>query len=131
MHLKFQRNINAHLKTKRHNTNKKQTMTIADETVEVGGGDGGSSNSLNEVGFVRDTGEKGRPGVHFLVTTERPIKYKLAKRICKFIYSCHICCQYFRSAGLLRRHREGKDHISKYRNLKRHQTMRKRFLKKN
>ena len=128
--MKFQRNVNSHLKTKRHQRNKKERMVTSDETVEIESGQSRDSNNLEEMGFVRDVGEKGRPGVHFLVTTEKPVKYKVAKRMCRFMYSCQLCCQYFRSVGLLRRHREGKEHVKNYRNLKRHQRMRKKFLKK-
>ena len=128
--MKFQRNVNSHLKTKRHQRNKKERMVTSDETVEVESGQSRDSNNLEEMGFVRDVGEKGRPGVHFLVTTEKPVKYKVGKRMCRFMYSCQLCCQYFRSVGLLRRHREGKEHVKNYRNLKRHQRMRKKFLKK-
>ena len=129
--MKFQRNVNSHLKTKRHQKNKKERMVTSDESVEVASGNSRDTNNLEEMGFVRDAGEKGRPGVHFLVTTEKPVKYKVAKRMSKFMFSCQLCCKYFRSVGLLRRHREGKEHILNYRNLKRHQSMRKRFLKKN
>ena len=128
--MKFQRNVNSHLKTKRHMKNKKEIMVTTDETVEVET-QVRDSNNLEELGFVRDAGEKGgRPGVHFLVTTEKPVKYKVGKRMARFMYSCQLCCRYFRSAGLLRRHREGKEHVLRYRNLKRHQRMKKRFLKK-
>ena len=116
--LKFQRNVNSHLKTKRHQKNKKERMVTSDESVEVTSGGTRDKNNLEEIGSVRDAGEKGRLGVHFLVTTEKPVKYKVAKRMSKFMFSCQLCCKYFRSAGLLRRHREGKEHILTYRNLK-------------
>ena len=109
--------------------NKKERMVTEDETVEIEENTR-EPNSLNELAFVRDAGEKCRPGVHFLITTKTPVKYKLAKRMCKYIYSCQLCCKYFRSAGLLRRHKEGKEHMLCFRNFKRHQRMRKKFLKK-
>ena len=53
---------------------------------------------------------KEKTGSHFMLEFQRPIKYKVSKRLCKNIYTCTYCLKHFRSPGLLRRHKESVPH---------------------
>ena len=98
------RNVKPHLKSKRHLANCKAQIAVPDE--EAAG-----SGNLNELGFVRETPDKtARPGTHFLLEFNRPVKYKIARRLVRTVAACKVCLIRFRNQGILRRHKEGKQH---------------------
>ena len=98
------RNVKPHLKSKRHLNNCKAQVAVPDE-------DAAGSGNLNEVGFVRETPDKtARPGTHFLLEFNRPVKYQIARRLLRTVSACNVCLLFFRNQGILRRHKEGKQH---------------------
>ena len=96
------RNVKPHLKSKRHQNNCKTEIASSDEEAT-------GSGNLDELGFARDTTSP-RPGCHFLLEFNRPVKYKIARRLLRSVAACTVCLKRFRSLGVLRRHRESKAH---------------------
>ena len=96
------RNVKPHLKSKRHQNNCKTEIASSDEEAT-------GSGNLDELGFARDTTSP-RPGCHFLLEFNRPVKYKIARRLLRSVATCTVCLKRFRSLGVLRRHKESKAH---------------------
>ena len=97
---KFKRNVKPHLKSKRHVQATKDAVAVTDERVS-------GSDNLEEIGFARQKeGEEGksRPGTSFLVEVNRPVKYKIARRLMKTVSSCATCMKPFRDPAILSRH---------------------------
>ena len=100
----YKKNIKNHLTSKRHAQGKKENISTNDETVQV---NINGREDVEELNFCRrtDDDDKNRKGKHFMVETQKPVKYKFGCRIGKYMHVCKDCAKTFRNAGLLRRHR--------------------------
>ena len=105
MNIKYKKNINKHLLSKRHAQGKKENISTNDETVQV---NIASRDDIQELTFCRKPNvEENRKGKHFMIEVQRPIKYKFGKRLVKYMHVCTDCKKSFRNAGLLRRLTDG------------------------
>ena len=82
MTIKQKRNVKPHLKSKRHLDTTKERVAMRDEAIE-------GTGELNEVAFTKNT-DNPRPGCHFLLRFNRPVKYKIARRVMKMACSCDL-----------------------------------------
>ena len=85
-------------------------MTCDDETVHP---DDSSKNKIDELSFTRDKEEESRKGSHFMMEFSKPVKYKIAQRINKCLFSCEHCLKTFISHGAYSRHCSSAQHIIK------------------
>ena len=128
--LKYKRNINSHLKTKKHLNAKKHSLSTTDESIHP---DRSARNNLQELSFVRDGGYHGgdddseenrreqkseenenkKKGNHFMIEFSKPVKYKIAQRVKKCLFSCEVCLKTFITHGAYRRHCVTSQHIQK------------------
>ena len=108
------------MKSKRHGDQCKAVVGVSDENV-VGSG------KLDEVGFARDRANP-RPGCHFLLEFQRPLKYKIARRLMKMACSCSLCLKAFRSQEILSRHKRTREHLNRVLLEKRRRKLRKKLV---
>ena len=112
-------------------------MSTTDESVHR---DRSAKNNLQELGFVRDGGddseenrraneENRKKGNHFMIEFSKPVKYKIAQRVNKSLFSCEICLKTFITHGAYRRHCISSQHMQK-KNLKMYGTRRKQKIVK-
>ena len=95
-----------HLKSKRHLQAVKDAVAVTDERVS-------GTDNLEEIGFARQKeGEEGksRPGNSFLVEVNRPVKYKIGRRLMKTVSSCATCMKPFRDPAVLSRQQRTPSH---------------------
>ena len=118
--IKQKKNVKPHLKSKKHADQAKSVVGVSDENV-VGKGE------LEEVGFARDTANP-RPGSHFLLEFQRPLKYKIARRLMKMACSCSLCLKAFRSPEVLSRHKRTREHLDKVLIEKKRRKLRKKLV---
>ena len=118
--IKQKRNVNNHLKSKRHQQNSSDKVGVSDEKFTGKG-------ELEEIGFARAKNDgTSRAGRHFLLEFQRPRKYQIGRRLMKFACSCRICLKYFRSGEILSRHKQSKEHKERVKVIQR----KRRFWKK-
>ena len=113
MNLKYKRNLKNHLKTKKHNDSKKHAMETRDESVQP---DKTAQNRLDDITFVRETEEgdkKSKKGNHFWIEFNKPVKYKIAQRVNKSLFSCEHCLKNFITQGAYNRHCSSSEHLRK------------------
>ena len=129
--VKDKRNMNRHLRSKRHKDNHMRA-TVALENDD----DDGENNDIRNRDPTEDHSQEhgfavacksNKGGKSFFITVQRPVKYRIAKYLSRRLYTCVTCCMRFRSAGLLRRHKS--DSIMHRYHVKQKQKLRKYKMK--
>ena len=95
---KAKHNWSRHIKCRKHRTHLRDSWTTPDEAEADPDVD-----PVVEAGFAV-AGADARPGRHFLIEFDTPIKYKLARQVSRRMFSCIDCGIRFRNPSHLQRH---------------------------
>ena len=130
--VKDKRNLNRHLKSKRHKDNEMRATVAVDNDHDDGVNNTPACNrdpaedNSQEHGFAVAC-KSNRGGKNFFITVQRPVKYRIAKYLSRRLFTCMTCCMRFRSAGLLRRHKSDslmhRFHVKQKQKLKKYKMM--------